>query len=192
MGITGVFGSGKTTAAKVIKSWGARIIDADKIAHRLIRPGTSVYAKIIKAFGASFIAKDKRINRAKLAKIAFNNKDNLNKLNRIMHAPIIRIIKRQISSYPEGLIIVDAPLLIETGLNKFVDKVIVVKINRQQQTRRIIKKAGLNKADILRRIGTQMPQAAKMRAADFIIDNNRAFRETKKQLGQIRRLLWRN
>ena len=192
LGITGSFGSGKTTVAGIFRSLGAKIIDADKIAHRLIKPRNKIYKKIIDTFGRDILNKNRVIDREKLARIVFNNKLLLKRLNRIIHPEVIGVIKEKIKKYPGKVIILDAPLLIEAGLEKTVDKLIVVTITREEQIKRICKKTGLNRPDILKRIGAQISQNVKSRFANFIIDNSGKIEKTKKQAKQIRRLLWRN
>jgi len=192
LGITGSFGSGKSTVAGIFRSYGAKVIDADKIAHGLIKPPSKIYKKIISTFGNDILKKNKAIDREKLARVVFNNKDLLKEINKIMHPEIIRVIKREIKSYPGRVIVLDAPLIIEAGLEKMVDKLIVVKIKREKQMERICKKTGLKKPDILKRIKTQISQNMKARLANFIIDNSRTIQETEKQVREIRRQLWKN
>ncbi|MCX5702364.1 MAG: dephospho-CoA kinase [Candidatus Omnitrophica bacterium] len=192
LGITGSFGSGKSTVAAIFKSYGAKIIDADRISHSIISPGSKIYKKIVATFGPSILRKDRRINRDKLAKIAFSDKALLKSLNKILHPEILRIIKKKIRTLSSKIIVLDAPLLIETGLTKLADKIIVVKIKRSQQLKRIQKKTFLDPADILKRIRFQLPLSKKIRLADFIIDNSGTIEKTKNQAAQIRRLLWKS
>jgi len=192
LGITGTFGSGKTTVARIFKSLGARIIDADRISHQLTRPQTKIYKKIVSIFGRDILKEDKTINRKRLAYIVFENENLLKRLNRILHPEIIRVIKQRISAYKSKIIVLDAPLLIEAGLKGLVDKLIVVKITRKKQIERIQKKFALTKAEILKRIKSQIPLSLKVRLADFVIDNSKTKRETKRQVEKIRRLLWKN
>jgi len=192
LGLTGSFGSGKTTVARIFRSLGAKIIDADKIAHRLIKRRTKIYKKIIDTFGKDILKKNRAIDRDKLARIVFNNKLLLTRLNRIMHPEVIRVMKEEIETSREKEIILDAPLLIEAGLEKIADKLIVVTITREKQIERIYKKTGLNRLDILKRIEAQISQNVKSRFANFIIDNSGKIENTKKQVKQIRRLLWKN
>ena len=98
LGITGTFGSGKSTVANMFKSFGAELIDADKIAHRVIRPGSGIYKKIINAFSRSILKKNKTIDRKKIAKVVFKDKKLLQKFNLIIHPEVIMIIKNQICS----------------------------------------------------------------------------------------------
>jgi len=192
LGITGSFGSGKTTVAKIFQSFGAKIIDADRIAHRVIKPGRPIYKKIINIFGKDVLNKNRTINRHRLAKIVFNNKNLLKRLNKIIHPQVIRIIKTKIKTTRAKVIVLDAPLLIEARLKNLVDKLIVVKIDRAKQIERLIKKTSLSKKDTLKRIRHQMPLADKVRLADFVIDNSGSIGRTKKQIESIRRLLWKN
>lgn len=192
LGITGSFGSGKTTVAKIFKSAGCKIIDADRIAHKLIKPKTKIYKKIVDTFGCGILKKNKTIDRYKLAKIVFDNRNLLNTLSKIIHPPVIRFIRDKIKTSNSKIIVLDAPLLIEAGLADLVDKLIVVVINRRKQIERILKKMPLNKTDVLKRIKYQLPLKEKVRLADFIIDNSGTIKETKKQVAQIRRRLWKN
>ncbi len=192
LGLTGSFGSGKTTVARIFKSSGAKIIDADSIAHRVIKPPTRIYKKIINTFGKDILNKDRTINRNKLAKLVFNNKEPLGRLNNIMHPEVIRIIREKIKAVSAGIIVLDAPLLIEKGLQNLVDKLIVVTITREKQIERIRQKTDLKRQDILKRINAQISQNVKSRFANFIIDNSGTIEETKKQVMAIRRLLWKS
>lgn len=192
LGVTGSFGSGKTTVARNFKSFGAKIIDADRIAHRIIKPGSKIYRRIINTFGKDILKKNRAIDRDKLAKVVFNNKNLLNKLNKIVHPEVIRTIKREIKASSKKVIILDAPLLIEAGLRRLVNKLIVVKITREKQIERVLHKISLSKKDILKRIRHQVPLKDKVRIADFVIDNSGTIKNTKKQVNKIRRLWWKN
>lgn len=182
IGLTGSFGSGKTTVAKIFKSLGAKIIDADRIAHNFIKPGTNVYRRIVDTFSKDILGKNKTIDRNKLAKIVFDNKTWLKKLNNIIQPQVIRLIKKETKILPKEFLVLDAPLLIEAGLMKMVDKLIVVKIGRKKQIERLLNKTSLSINDILKRIKTQMPLSEKIRIADFVIDNSGTISQTKKQV----------
>ena len=184
LGLTGSFGSGKTTVAAILRSFGAKIIDADKLAHACLRPQSPCYKKIMQAFGT--------VDRKKIGGIVFNDKLMLAKLNSIIHPEVIKEIKYKIKQYKTGIIVIDAPLLFEAGLGKTVDKIIVVKASLDKQASRIQKKTKLSKKEILLRIKSQIALSEKVRLADFLIDNNGTIKETKKQLVLIRRKLWRN
>jgi dephospho-CoA kinase len=185
LGITGSFGSGKTTVAKMFKSQGAQIIDADKLAHNCLAPKSPYYKRIINTFGKDILNKNNAIDRKKLAAIVFNNKNLLLKLNNIIHPQVIRIIKKKMKYSKSKLIVLDVALLIESGLKKEVDKLIVVKIHRHKQIERIKKRDSLRSKDILKRISYQIPLEQKAGLADFIIDNSGTLKETERQVKDI-------
>ncbi|KPK97457.1 MAG: hypothetical protein AMJ95_08855 [Omnitrophica WOR_2 bacterium SM23_72] len=202
LGITGVFGSGKTTVAKYFKSFGADVIDADRIAHRCLNQDRQAHKRIVSAFGAKILDAQGMIMRRKLAKIVFRNKISLQRLNRILHPAIIRIIKEKINLSRSGVIVLDAPLLLEAGLKSTTDKVVVVTITQAKQLERLAKRNALRPEEVLRRTKSQIPQSQKVRLADFIINNSGSLKETKRQTRGVwdkvklcdhrRRKMWKN
>jgi dephospho-CoA kinase len=192
IGVTGGFGTGKSTVARILRSWGAKVVDADRIAHRLIQAGSPVYKRLVLAFGAGILKKDRQINRSALARIAFASPARLKRLNRIIHPEVIRMIKKEIKGSANKEIVLDAPLLIEAGLNRSADVLVVVKLARKKQIARLKKNTSLSRQDILKRIGVQMPLKNKVRMADFVIDNNGTIGQTRKQVQIMRRQLWKN
>jgi dephospho-CoA kinase len=189
LGLSGAFGSGKSTVAGMFRSLGIEVIDADKIAHSLIRPGTRVYKKVISAFGRGILKKSGKIERGKLGKIVFADKKALIRLNSIIHPQVIKIMGQRIKIARAKIIVLDAPLLIEAGLKDAVDKLIIVRISRQMQIKRIRAKMHLSRSQILKRIRCQLPLGAKLRLADFIIDNNGRLDETRRQVERVWREL---
>jgi len=176
----------------MFRALGAEVIDADKIAHSLIQPGTRVYKKVISAFGRGILKKSGKIERGKLGKIVFADKKAIIRLNSIIHPQVIKIMGQRIKIARAKIIILDAPLLIEAGLKDAVDKLIIVRISRQMQIKRIRAKMRLSRSQILKRIRCQLPLGAKLRLADFIIDNNGSLEETRRQVSLIRRQLWKS
>ncbi|MDD5432801.1 MAG: dephospho-CoA kinase [Candidatus Omnitrophica bacterium] len=188
LGITGSFGTGKSTVASIIKKLAkAKVIDADKLARRNIQKGTKIQDKIIKAFGRGILDGNGCIIRAKLAGIVFNDNSALRKLNRIIHPEVIKEIKSLIGKSSARIIVLDAPLLIEAGLDNMVDEVIVVASSLTKQLQRLKKKTSLSKEEILLRIKSQVPLRVKTRLADFVIDNNGSLNETRKQVKKVLR-----
>lgn len=193
IGLTGSFGTGKTFIASIFRSLGARIIDADRIAHEVIRERTDAYRRIIRHFGKDILDKNGDIDRSKLSGIVFNDKDELDNLNKIIHPKVIKEIKKKVKkTRHDKIIIIDAPLLIEAGLAGFVDKLVVVKSSRAKQIDRCIKKFGLKKEEVMKRIKSQIPLEKKIKMADFVIDNDGTRSETRKKALKIwREILWR-
>jgi dephospho-CoA kinase len=185
IGVTGSFGSGKSSVAGIFASGGAKIIDADKIARGCLkRPGRG-YKKVISIFGPRVIGENKEIDRHILGKIVFSDIKQLNKLDRIVHPEVIRLVKKEIGSIKKGVVILDAPLLLEAGLRSLVDKLVVVTAGENTQIKRLLKRTSLSRADILRRIKFQIPFRVKARLADFIIDNSGTLEKTRKQVKGI-------
>ncbi len=191
LGITGNIGSGKSTVARMFKTKDSLLIDADKLAHDSLKAGTPVYKKIVSYFG-SRILKGRRIDRGKLARIVFVNKAAMARLNGITHKQVIADIRRLTRQAGKRLVLLDAALLVEAGLRGMVDKLAVVRASREQRIERSRKRLGLSREEILVRMEHQISQGAKLRLADFIIDNSGSINETKKQVFEIRRKLWKS
>ncbi|MBN2830929.1 MAG: dephospho-CoA kinase [Candidatus Omnitrophica bacterium] len=185
VGITGIFGSGKSTVSKIFKSYGSKIIDADKIAHKYLARGTKTYKEIVGFFGSNILKGKREIDRVKLGRIVFGNKKLLSKLNSIIHPRVISEIRDRIKQSRHGVVVLDVPLLLEAGLKRLVDDLIVVIIDRDELIRRLVNKTALRRSEILKRIRSQIPLRKKKRVADFIIDNSKTIRETKKQIKRI-------
>ncbi|MFA5389568.1 MAG: dephospho-CoA kinase [Candidatus Omnitrophota bacterium] len=190
IGITGSFGSGKTTVAKMFAGSGGLMVDADKVYHSLITPGKKCYKKIVRHFGKGILDKDGRIDRKKLGGEVFRKKSRLRLLDNLVHPEIIKEIKAAIRSAGKKDVIVDAALLLETAFYKDMDIIVVVANKKKEQVRRI-KKAGtgLSKSAIESRIRTQMPFRKKLAFADFIIDNSGSKIQTLRRVRDIRKKL---
>lgn len=186
IGVTGSFGTGKSTVAGFFKKQGARVFDADKIAHEALFVRCE---KIVKIFGKGVLKKDGEINRKKLGEIVFKNKALLRKLNSIVHPYVIKRIKEEIKkirrSKKQTVVVLDVPLLIEAGLQGLVDKLIVVKAGLGQQIERCRKDYNLSGNEILERINAQMPIREKIRFADFVIDNSKSRERTRGEVKKI-------
>ncbi len=189
VGVTGSFGSGKSTAARLIARGHAEVIDADGLSHACLLPATATYRKIIRTFGRGILDKRGRIDRPALGRSVFSDSRKRKMLNAIIHPVVIREIRRRIAGRRHPLVI-DVPLLIEAGLDTAVDVIVAVTITRAVQLRRLQSKWKMPEEELLRRIHAQMPQRGRLRFADFIIDNNGPLTETKKKIQAIRRQLW--
>ena len=189
IGLTGTFGCGKSTVAKFFKEEGAIIIDADKIVHQKYKPGTKCWQKIKAYFGQEILNKNQTINRKCLAEIVFTQEKHLLALCKIIHPPVIKEIKNQIKAIKKRkkktLVIIDAPLLFEVGLEKIVDFTICVCSASHIQIKRILTKRTLDKKQIEARLKRQMPAKAKKLKANFIIDNSGSFAGTRRQVKTI-------
>ena len=188
LGITGSLSTGKTVVALMFKDLGAKVLDADKIAHSQMKKGGACYEPIIRQFGKEVLNNDK-IDRKKLAEIVFNDETELKKLVRIIHPVVKEAIGREIKKYSKSkkryVIVIDVPLLFESELHRYVDWIIVVKAKRKQQIERAVEKFNMTKTQALNRIKAQMPLRDKIRLADMIIDNSEGLTKTKRQVKEI-------
>jgi len=191
LAVTGSLGSGKSSVARILKGLGLAVLDADAIAHDCIKPRKPAYRKIVSLFGKEVLKKDRSIDRSKLGKQVFRDELLLKRLNSIVHPWVIEVIKKEIrkARSRNKPIVLDVPLLVEAGLARLADKIIVVRTNAETQLRRIAKKTKLSRREIKIRIKTQIPLRAKMRLADFIIDNSGTRESTRKQVEKVVRRL---
>ncbi|MFA6357606.1 MAG: dephospho-CoA kinase [Candidatus Omnitrophota bacterium] len=190
LGITGNIACGKSTVANMFKTKDCLLLDADVLTHKLLASDKLVCSKIVKNFSPSILKRDNIIDRKKLGKIVFTDPSALVKLNSIVHPLLIKEIKGRIKDSDKRIIILDAALIVEAGLTKMIDKLIVVKVkNKAQQVLRASRSGGFSKQDMVLRIKSQISQNKKLSFADFIIDNSGQVSETRKQVFAIRRTL---
>lgn len=175
IGLTGGTGCGKTTVCSILKTYNAYIIDADKIAHNIIKNGTKAYFEIVEYFGKDILNEENEINRKKLGEIVFSDKTKLDYLNNITHKYIVEEIIDNINilkQKPEyKYIVIDAPLLIETNLHKVVDTVWIVHCSLQTRIKRLKNRDNLSEELLMKRINNQTPFEKNKKFADFIILN---------------------
>lgn len=187
IGITGNIGCGKTTVAKLFARRGVRVIDADDISHQVIKRKT-VSSEIASVFGTAVLNNRRIIDRKKLARIAFSGIKEWRLLCGIVHPVVIDIIEsklRRARKDKKRFIVIDAPLLIEAGLDKKADYIVVVRSDLNQQIKRTRCGLGLNSKEFRDRLRFQIPFEKKMKKADFIIDNNKTIKFTERQVDEI-------
>lgn len=199
VGLTGGLASGKTTVAEMFAGHGAYVLYADKVGHELMEPGQPAYDETIKLFGDSIVNSDKTINRAKLAEIAFGA-GRIEQLNRIVHPAVAARLEQWIEEMsefdPRAVLVFEAALILEAGLGKYFDKLVVVTSHAQQKLERFAKRAldsgasdELERAKVLsqaeRRIGAQLSDQEKVAAADYVIDNSGDLSDTERQVNRI-------
>ncbi len=174
VGLTGGVATGKSTVARMFKRCGATVIDADELARQVVKPGKPAWRQIIKTFGKVVLNPDRTLNRHALGTIVFRQRAKLKRLERIIHPRVAaeqkRLTRLAARKDPHAVVIYDVPLLFEAGIDKRVDKTIVVTADRETQISRLRKRNGLSRAEGLRRIKSQMPLAEKRRRADYVLD----------------------
>lgn len=194
IGLTGGIASGKSLVSQIFQELGAHTIDADEIAHQLMTPGQPVYDEVVATFGNEILNPDKTVNRARLAEVAFDKRrPRIYELNRIVHPGVIQRYEKWMedirSTEPDAVVILEAALVLEAGLRKRLDKIVVVTCKPQQRIERWAQRFKLDpdtaKAEVTRRMMAQAPDEAKIQAADFVIDNSGSVDETRAQVQKV-------
>lgn len=186
VGLTGGIASGKSTISNFFKEQGIPVIDADRIAHKVMRAGEPAVEEIRQAFGDQVIQEDGEIDRDKLGAIVFDSDEKRDTLNRIVHGEIRKRIKEQKDQLIEEnhpLIVLDIPLLFEAGYADEVDEVLLVYVDRETQIERLLARdSHLTRKDAINRIQAQMPLEEKVKRADIKINNEGTIEETIQQV----------
>lgn len=175
-GLTGNIGSGKSTVGKMLAAAGWVHIDADYIGKVAAEPGTAANEEIRRTFGGEYFDEDGNLNRKKLGAYVFADPSELAKLNAILHPAIRAEMKRRIDKSLERdsqrHIVVEAAIMLETGMDDLVDKIIVVAAADKIRLRRVMARDNMPREQILERMANQMSQQEKIRLADYVIDNS--------------------
>ncbi len=183
IGLTGDAGSGKSTVARILKDLGAAVIDADQVARTLTVPGSPVLNEIVGTFGEEVLNPDGTLDRPRLAARVFAAPEDRARLNQITHPPVLAILKREINRVRRGrgVLVVEIPLLLETGMQSLVDEIWVVTADRPVKLARL-EARGVNPELAARILAAQMPQEEKIKHAHRIIDNNGSLTSTREQV----------
>ena len=188
--LTGGIASGKTTVAREFKKLGALIIDTDKLSRSVCKKNSAVLGEIAGKFGNQVLTKGKTLNRKKLGEIIFADKQKRKTLESIVHPAIMEAAAKKIkSAAKDKVVILDAPLLFEVGLDRFVRKIIVVWAPEQVQAQRLQERSGLGEKYISLRLASQMPLSIKKKMADFVIDNSKKMPRVRKEIKRIWKVL---
>ena len=185
-GLTGGIGTGKSTVAAVFAEAGAVIIDADEIARDVVAKGRPAWCRIVAHFGRSVLLPDGGIDRKKLGAIIFNDARQKAHLDRIVHPHVMAETEQQLIEIervqPQAVVILDVPLLIEAGMDRGLDDVIVVYTPEAVQLKRLMRRDRLTAAEGLSRIRSQMPIEEKKMRATVVIDNSSSPAVTRKRV----------
>jgi dephospho-CoA kinase len=182
VGITGIIGSGKTTVSSMLKNEGFEVIDLDRIAKDVLSL-KEVRDEIENVFGAEYVSGG-YVNVGKMRSAAFEDSSSLKKLEQITHPKIVEALfgnVEQIKKSGAKSVIIDGPLLFETGLYKKLDKIVVVSTNLEMLPGRLNNR-GMDEEDVKRRMAFQMPLEEKERMANHVVHNNGTIEDTKKEI----------
>jgi dephospho-CoA kinase len=188
IGLTGSIASGKSTISAMLKEKGYPIIDADLVARLVVEPGTSTLSEIERVFGDQVMNKDGTLNREALGQLIFHEPAKRKQLNDLMHPAIRAEMLRQrdeLFERGEKTLIMDIPLLFESRLQHFVDKILVVSVTEEMQLERLMQRNSLSEEEAKARIQSQLPISEKEKGADAVIYNNGSIEQSKVQLERI-------
>lgn len=192
VGLTGGVACGKTTVAAMFEKLGAHVIRADEIAHELMLPGTEIHKKVVDHFGQDILSGDGKINRAKLADLAFQP-GKIQELNAIVHPAVIERQEAWMDEidkkYPKPIAIVEAALMIEAGAHKRFDKLIAVTCDFEQKVLRFANRSHMSRNDareeVQRRMTWQFADEEKARLANYVIDNSGTLQQAQEQVEKV-------
>ncbi|MEO0079308.1 MAG: dephospho-CoA kinase [candidate division WOR-3 bacterium] len=186
IGIGGNIGAGKSSVANELRRYGARVIDADRIAWQLLHKGTPEYRRLVQTFGPGILVKKTgQIDRRALGRVAFASRANLKRLNAILHPPLLERLRAEIARNKKGLVVVDAALLFTWGLEKEMDVSILVTAPDRLKLKRLTE-SGLSLEEAQSRLALQEPESKMWRRADFVFENKGSLAELKRKA----RALW--
>lgn len=173
VGLTGGIGAGKSEVSRLLASYGAVIVDADKIAREVVEPGTPGLAAVVAEFGDGVLTPDGRLDRPKLGGIVFADPQKLKALNAIVH-PLVgaRSAELEAAAGPDAVVVHDVPLLTENGLAPLYDLVVVVDAAPQTQLDRLVRLRGMAEDEATSRMAAQATREQRLAVANLVIDNN--------------------
>ena len=194
LGLTGGIASGKSAVAAMLREMGFAVLDADALAHKLIEPGQAAYAEVIQEFGPSIADTSGCIDRAQFGAMVFADLAKLDRLNAIVHPRVAEVILSQFEVWRRSgvrdAVFVEAALLVESGIHKKLDGLVVVWCRPEQQLERLLAR-GFSESEARRRIAAQLPVEEKLRLATEKIDCSGSLEETRRQVealaGKLRR-----
>ena len=192
-GLTGGIATGKSTVAAFLRQAGAVVIDADKIAHDVVRRGFPAWRSIVEKFGRGILQDNGEIDREKLGRIIFSNAARKAQLNRIVHPFVFEGMEDQMKEIqrvnPGAVVIQDIPLLFESGMHRRLSIIIVVYVPEPVQRARLMERNHLSEAEAMARIRSQIPIEKKKKLADILIDNSGLLDQTRTRSLEVYEML---
>lgn len=186
--ITGGAGSGKSTVARMFGELGAAVLDADAAAHEAVAVGTLAWQELRQVFGPEYFHSDGSLNRARVSQLVFADPEARQRLNAIVHPRIAELLQgrmQELAQQDAALVMVEVPLLFETGLDRAYDYVIAVYVDPEDQIKRLQGRDGRSTAEIAGILQAQWPLAEKAARAHFVVDNRGSLNDTRKQVEKI-------
>ena len=183
--MTGGIASGKSLVSRILAGRGMTVIDADDISHEILAHDTSIRQEVVRTFGKEVLNEEGEIDRGKLGEIVFfQDSERRKALEAILHPPIREAMWKKARESRSDDVVLDIPLLIETGAHEHerVDLVVVVYATRERQIQRLVARDGISRQEAMSRIDTQLPLEEKVSSAHYIINNTGSVEETEEQV----------
>ncbi|MFC9737462.1 dephospho-CoA kinase [Streptomyces noursei] len=186
VGLTGGIGAGKSAVSRLLASYGAVIVDADKIAREVVEPGTPGLAAVVAEFGADVLTSDGTLDRPKLGALVFSDPEKLKALNAIVH-PLVgaRSAEIEASAGTDAVVVHDVPLLTENGLAPLYDLVVVVDATPETQVDRLVRLRGMTPDEAAQRMAAQASRKERLAVADLVIDNDGPLEALEPQVREV-------
>lgn len=193
IGLTGNIATGKSVVAAMLDGLGAEVIDADALAHEVMKAGTATWQRVVDEFGSAILQQDGEIDRARLGAYVFADSEALERLEAIVHPAVIAETERLLQALQDRLasgdlgvkaVVLEAIKLIESGMHRRCDELWVVTCSRDQQVKRLMQSRGLSESEAALRIDAQPPQQDKVARADVVIDNRGSLEQTRAQVAK--------
>ncbi|MDX3230949.1 dephospho-CoA kinase [Streptomyces sp. ME19-01-6] len=186
LGLTGGIGAGKSEVSRMLSSYGAVLIDSDRIAREVVEPGTPGLAAVVAEFGPGVLAPDGGLDRPKLGGIVFGDPERLRALNAIVH-PLVRARSAELEAAagPDAIVVHDVPLLAENGLAPLYDVVMVVDAAPGTQLDRLVRLRGMTEDEARARMAAQATREERLAVADVVIDNDGPLEELEPQVRKV-------
>jgi dephospho-CoA kinase len=182
IGLTGNIATGKSEVARMLANLGARVIDADQVAHQVMVPDGPAYSAVVKAFGPEILAGDGTIDRASLGAIVFRDPAALRRLEAAVHPAVTAEVARRIAQAEARVVVVEAIKLIEAGMHRHYDALWVVTAPRALQIARLVAKRGTTEEEAALRVDAQPPQEEKAALADLVFVNDGGLDELERKV----------
>ncbi|GAA0358934.1 dephospho-CoA kinase [Streptomyces blastmyceticus] len=173
VGLTGGIGAGKSEVSRLLASYGAVVVDSDKIAREVVEPGTPGLAAVVAEFGPEVLTAEGALDRARLGTVVFADPERLAALNAIVH-PLVRARSAELSAAaaPDAVVVHDVPLLAENGLEALYDLVVVIDAGTRTRLERLVRLRGMTPDEANARMAAQATREQRLAVADFVIDND--------------------
>ncbi|GAA2952557.1 MULTISPECIES: dephospho-CoA kinase [Streptomyces] len=186
VGLTGGIGAGKSEVSRLLVSYGAVLVDADRIAREVVEPGTPGLASVVEMFGPGILTADGTLDRPALGAIVFADSDRLATLNAIVH-PLVgaRSAELERAAGPDAVVVHDVPLLTENGLAPLYDLVVVVDATPGTQLDRLVRLRGMTEEDARARMAAQATREERLAVADLVVDNDGPLVELEPQVRAV-------